>query len=141
MTKTRLIEEIDNLDVEDKLYKKIKGDLNERLYNIYDKIDNVETLLIDARTRLQNVKSKKITADNIYKILIYFDKLYAVMSDVERRQLVESLISEIHIYEERQANGQWLKSIVFKLPIIEEDLNISLDNGTQVESVVRLERI
>lgn len=140
LTKTKLIEEIDNLDAEDKLYKKIKVDLDERLYNIYDKIDNVETLLIDARTRLQNVKSKKITADNIYKILIYFDKLYAVMSDVERRQLVESLISEIHIYEERQANGQWLKSIVFKLPIIEEDLNISLDNGTQVETVVLLEK-
>lgn len=123
------------------MYKKIKVDLNERLYNIYDKIDNVETLLIDARTRLQNVKSKKITADNIYKILIYFDKLYAVMSDVERRQLVESLISEIHIYEERQANGQWLKSIVFKLPIIEEDLNISLDNGTQVEVIALIQKM
>lgn len=98
-------------------------------------------MLIDARTRLQNVKSKKITADNIYKILIYFDKLYAVMSDVERRQLVESLISEIHIYEERQANGQWLKSIVFKLPIIEEDLNISLDNGTQVETVALMKKV
>lgn len=141
LTKTKLIEEIDNLDVEDKLYKTIKADLNDRLYNIYDKIDDVETLLTDARARLQNVNSKKITADNIYKILIYFDKLFAVMTDVERRQLVESLVSEVHIFKERQDNGQWLKSIVFKLPIIEEDLSISLDNGEHVESVVRLERI
>ena len=28
-------------------------------------------------------------------------------------------------------NGQWLKSITFKLPIIDEDLNISLDNDKQ----------
>jgi site-specific DNA recombinase len=74
------------------------------------------------------------------RILIYFDKLYAVMDEQERRQLMESLISEIHIFEERKPNGQWLKSIKFKLPIIEEDMEISLDNDTQVEAVVLLSR-
>jgi len=62
------------------------------------------------------------------------------MDEQERRQLMESLISEIHIFEERKPNGQWLKSIKFKLPIIEEDMEISLDNDTQVESVVCLTR-
>ena len=54
-------------------------------------------------------------------MLIYFDKLHAVMDEADKRQIMESLISEIQIYEERQPNGQWLKSIKFKLPIIEED--------------------
>lgn len=62
------------------------------------------------------------------------------MNDVERRQLITALISEIQIYEEKQPNGQWLKSITFKLPIIDEDLNISLDNDEQVETVVLLSR-
>ena len=84
------------------------------------------------------IEAEKLTADNIYKVLIYFDKLYAVMDEQERRQLMESLISEIHIFEERKPNGQWLKSIKFKLPIIEEDMEISLDNDTQVETVVLL---
>ena len=73
-------------------------------------------------------------------MLIYFEKLYGVMNDVERRQLIESLISEIQIYPERQANGQWLKSIKFKLPIIEEDISISLDNEEQIETIVLLQR-
>ena len=60
------------------------------------------------------------------------------MNDVERRQLIEELISEIQIYPERQPNGQWLKFIKFKLPIIEEDMSISLDNEEQVETVARL---
>ena len=60
------------------------------------------------------------------------------MDEQERRQLMESLISEIQIFEERKPNGQWLKSIKFKLPIIEEDMEISLDNDTQDESVVLL---
>ena len=60
------------------------------------------------------------------------------MNDREKRQLIEELISEIQIYPERQPNGQWLKSIKFRLPIIEENMNISLDNEQQVESVVLL---
>ena len=60
------------------------------------------------------------------------------MNEAERRQLIEALISEIQIYPERQANGQWLKSIKFKLPIIEEDMSISLDNEEQIETVVLL---
>ena len=35
-------------------------------------------------------------------------------------------------------SGQWLKSIRFKLPIIENDLSIGLDNGEHVETVVML---
>ena len=62
------------------------------------------------------------------------------MDEQERRQLMESLISEIHIFEERKPNGQWLKSIKFKLPIIEEDMEISLDNDTQVETVALIKR-
>ena len=40
------------------------------------------------------IEAEKLTADNIYKVLIYFDKLYAVMDEQERRQLMESLISK-----------------------------------------------
>ena len=70
----------------------------------------------------------------------FVSKLYSVMDDQEKRQLMESLISEIQIYEERQPNGQWLKSIKFKLPIIEEDMSLSLDNDENVETVALLSR-
>ena len=62
------------------------------------------------------------------------------MNDVERRQLISALISEIQVYEEKQPNGQWLKSITFKLPIIEENLNIGLDNDEHVETVILMSR-
>ena len=73
-------------------------------------------------------------------MLIYFEKLYGVMNETERRQLIETLISEIQVYPERQPNGQWLKSIKFKLPIIEEDMSISLDNEEQVECIASLSK-
>ena len=137
-TKSRLMEEIDSLDPDDKHYIKRKADLGDRLYKMYDKIEDAENLLIAARAKKMSIEAEKLTGDNIYKVLIYFDKLYSVMNEQEKRQIMESLISEIQIYPERQPNGQWLKSIKFKLPIIEEDMNISLDNDSQVETVVLL---
>ncbi|MDO4922055.1 MAG: hypothetical protein Q4E64_09580 [Phascolarctobacterium sp.] len=96
--------------------------------------------MIAARAKKQAVEAEKLTGDNIYKVLIYFDKLYDAMNEQEQRQIMEVLISEIQIHEERQPNGQWLKSIKFRLPVIEEYMNISLDNEEQVETVVLLEK-
>lgn len=136
--KLKLAEEIDSLDPDDRHYIKRKADLDDRLYRMYDKIENVETQLIETRAKKQAVEAEKLTGDNIYKVLIYFEKLYAVMNEAERRQLMEALISEIQIYEDRQPNGQWLKSIKFRLPIIEKDMDLSLENDKHVETVALL---
>ncbi|HBF7768566.1 recombinase family protein [Clostridioides difficile] len=136
--KSKLMEEIDNLDPDDRHYIRRKSDLDDRLYRMYDKIEELESQLIDARAKKTSIEAEKITGDNIYKVLICFDKLYFTMNDVERRQLIEALIEEIQIYEERKPNGQWLKSIRFKLPIIENDLSIGLDNDNHVETVAKI---
>lgn len=136
--KSRLMEEIDSLDPDDKHYIKRKADLDDRLYKMCDKIEDTENLLIAARAKKMSIEAEKLTGDNIYKFLVYFDKLYAVMNEQEKRQVMESLISEIQIYPERQKNGQWLKSIKFKLPIIEEDMNMSLDNDLYTETVIMM---
>ncbi len=138
--KLKLAEEIDSLDPDDRHYIKRKADLDDRLYRMYDKIENVETQLIETRAKKQAVEAEKLTGDNIYKVLIYFEKLYAMMNEVERRQLMEALIFEIQIYEDRQPNGQWLKSIKFRLPIIEEDMDLSLEDDKHVETVVLMSR-
>ena len=136
--KAKIMEEIDSLDPDDRHYIRRKADLDDRLYRMYDKIEETENLLIEARAKKTAIEAEKITGDNIYKVLIYFDKLYKVMNDVERRQLMESLVSEIQIFEGRQPNGQWLKSIKFRLPIIEEDMEVSLDDNEHVETVCLL---
>lgn len=138
--KSKIMEEIDNLDPDDRHYTRRKADLDDRLYRMYDKIEEIEEQLIAARAKKTSIEAEKITGDNIYKVLIYFDKLYFAMNDVERRQLIEALIDEIQIYEERKPNGQWLKSIRFKLPIIEKDLSIGLDNEKHVETICKLTR-
>ena len=133
--KSKIMEEIDTLDPDDRHYIIRKSDLDERLYRMYDKIEEAENNLMDARAKKQAIEADKITGDNIYKVLVCFEKLYNVMNPLERKKLMEHLISEIQIYPERQPNGQWLKSIKFRLPIVEKDVDLFLDNESHIEVV------
>ena len=138
--KSKIMEEIDTLDPDDRHYIIRKSDLDERLYRMYDKIEEAENNLMDARAKKQAIEADKITGDNIYKVLICFEKLYNVMNPLERKKLMEHLISEIQIYPERQPNGQWLKSIKFRLPIVEKDIDLCLDNESHTECVIALSK-
>jgi site-specific DNA recombinase len=138
--KSKIMEEIDTLDPDDRHYIIRKSDLDERLYKMYDKIEEAENSLMDARAKKQAIEADKITGDNIYKVLICFEKLYNVMNLLERKKLMEHLISEIQIYPERQPNGQWLKSIKFRLPIVENDIDLRLDNESHTECVIALSK-
>jgi len=139
-TKARLIDEIDSLDPDDRHYTQRKKDLDERLYRMYDKIEETERLLIDAKAKKKTIEEDKLTGDNIYRVLMCFSKLYNAMNDEERRDLMQALIGEIHIHEEPQENGQWLKAIRFRLPVISEDISTCLDIQNGIESVVCLSR-
>lgn len=135
-TKRTLEKQIDSLDVGDRHYDRKFSDLQARLDKMYDKIDDVEKCLKDCKARKAAVEAEKLTGDNIYKILINFDKLYSLADDTDKRNLLSALIDEIQVYENEQPNGQWLKSIKFKLPIIEENMELSLDKDSHVETVV-----
>ena len=140
--KTKLIEESDALDPNDKHYDRMKSDLSDRIYALYDKLDELEANLMIARKKKVAINTAKLEADNIYKTLMYFDTLYHKMNEDEKRELMGILIKEITIYKDRQPNGQWLKEIEFALPIIgSEKLYISLDNGNPVETIVVLSKL
>ena len=136
--KDTILSDMDSLDYEDKHYQRRKTDLENHLYKTYDKIDDAEELLVSAKAKKRSLLADKITGDNIYKALVFFDKLYAQMNEVEKREFLSQLVDNVQIYEERKENGQWLKSIEFKLPIIEKEFTLSLDNDTHVETVVKL---
>ena len=136
--KDTILSDMDSLDYEDKHYQRRKTDLENHLYKTYDKIDDAEELLVSAKAKKRSLLADKITGDNIYKALVFFDKLYAQMNEAEKREFLSQLVDNVQIYEERKENGQWLKSIEFKLPIIEKEFTLSLDNDTHVETVVKL---
>ncbi len=138
--KGRILTEIDDLDPDDKHYIRRRSDLDERLYNMYDKINSIEDQLEEARCRKFTVESEKLKADNIYSILLNFEKLYSKMNDEEKRELMSILVTEINIYEEPTENGQWLKEIKFSLPLTIENIQSSWDKRTHVSAVIKFSK-
>lgn len=47
------------------------------MYKTYDKIDEAEELLVSAKAKKRSLLADKITGDNIYKALVFFEKLHA----------------------------------------------------------------
>lgn len=95
----------------------------------------------EARKKRHSIAERKTSAYNVYKSLIYFDKLIDKLNEEERRTIIEQLVSKVEIYPEKQPNGQWLKSIEFKLPIIKKEMKIFLNNGSQTETVCLMSRV
>ena len=133
-----IISDIDSLDVDDKHYKRRKTDLENSLYRLYDHIEELEDLIMDARAKRKAAISEKMSTENIYKTIVYIDRFWDKMDSQERRDFIEQIISEVNIFEERTPEGQWLKSIKFNLPLIAEDISIGLDKENHVETVVLL---
>jgi len=58
--KTKLGEEIDSLDPDDRHYIKRKADLDDRLYKMYDKIEDVESRLIAAHAKKAGNRGREV---------------------------------------------------------------------------------
>ena len=108
--------------------------------NIYDVLEEIDSLIEESRERKEVIQREKMTAENVYNILLKFETLLAVMEEVDKKRFCQLLIEKVVIRDEKNDSGRWVKSLVFKLPIIEKDLKISLDNNEHVEAVALLEK-
>ena len=141
--KAKLGQQTDSLDVTDKHYDLKYQDMEERLYKLYDDIDSVEEEIEEVETRIYNVRQQKISGDNIYQFLLYFDKLYDKFTDAEKKEVLNSFIERVDIYEQEQPDGRFLKHIKFRFPVYfngKEIEEMSWDNETTVETVVLLSK-
>ncbi len=141
-TKDKIILQIDTLDILDKNYDRKYDDLQKRLDTIYDKIGDAEDLVSETEDKLSNIQKDKITGDNIYNYLLMFDSVYDVLSDMEKKQFYNALLTDIQIYEEEQ-DKQIIKSIGFKFPVFydgEFTKRIIRDKEKTVETVVLLSK-
>ena len=140
-TKTRLEQQMDALDVTDAHYNKKILDLQRRYDAQYDVIAEVETQIEDVETQIQSIRQEKISADNIYKLLLAFDELYRSATEMERKEFMRAFIEKIEIYPEKRKDGCWVKKIVFNFPVPvngEDVIEYSLESLTTVETVVLL---
>ena len=143
-TKDRISEQMDALTFDDPHYDRKLQDLQTRQNKIYDQIASVESEIADAQIRLENIRQNKVSADNVYQFLLYFDKLYGKFSDIEKKTFMNSFIERIEIFPERQENGRILKHIEFRFPVFYEGQTLTgldWDSNESVETVMGLSKL
>lgn len=136
-------EDGDNLSVSDEYYDKKYEDIQVRLDKLYDEIEEIETFIEAVETRLYNIKQEKISGDNVYQFLLFFDNLYDRFTDMEKKIFMKSFLEEGNIYEAEQEDGRILRSLKFRFPVFfnEQELyELDWDNESTVESVLLMRR-
>ena len=139
--KARLGQQMDSLDIMDKFYEKKYQDMETRLYRLYDEIEGVENSIEEVKNRLLNIQQQKISEENVYQFLLYFDKLYDKFTDLEKKEFLNSFVEQVDIYEQEQPDGRFLKHIKFRFPVYfgdRETQELCWDNESTVETVVLL---
>lgn len=134
---------MDNLSVSDEYYDKKYEDIQVRLDKLYDEIEEIETFIEAVETRLYNIKQEKISGDNVYQFLLFFDNLYDRFTDMEKKIFMKSFLEEGNIYEAEQEDGRILRSLKFRFPVFfnEQELyELDWDNESTVESVLLMRR-
>lgn len=143
-TKDRLGEQIDALDFDDPHYTRKAQDLQERQNRVYDQIASIEGSIAEVQTRMDNIRQHRISTDNVYQFLLYFDKLYDQFTDLEKKTFMNSFIERVEIYPERQSDGRIVKRIEFRFPVYFKGSEISglcWDETDMSETVCALSKL
>ena len=147
--KTRLEQQMDNLDVTDTHYDKKISDLQRRLDAQYDRIDEVEETMTELKSQIYELKKNQIDADSIYGFLGAFNEVYSECTDAEKKQFMQAFIERIDIFPERREDGNWIQNIKFQFPVpiikegkeVAQIKGISLDKEKSDEHMVSLEKL
>lgn len=139
--KKKLGQQMDSLDITDRFYDRKYQDMDERLCKLYEDIEAVESSMAEIQTRLDNICQQKISGDNVYQFLLYFDLLYDIFTDSEKKEFLQSFVEQVDIFPAEQPGGRFLKRIKFRFPVYfdgAEVENMRWDNEMTVETVVTL---
>ncbi len=142
--KKKLTEMMERLDINDKHYDRKYQDMQDRMDILYDRISDLEDAIADIDARIRGAYGEKITTDQLYKILLSFDKMYYRMTDLEKKQFMRDFIDEIEMYPKKQEDGRILKQLCLGFPVFYEGSEgdtIRLHKENTVECVVKLERV
>lgn len=139
--KKKLTEMMERLDIGDKHYDRKYQDMQDRQNVLYDRISELEEAIADIEVKISGAYEEKITTDQLYKILLNFDKMYYKMSDLEKKRFMREFIEGIELYPEKQKDGRILKQISLGFPVFYEGSEgdtIWLHKENTAETVVLL---
>ena len=141
-SKANLEHDIDNIASDDKNAVRKRNDMNKRLNKIYEEIYSIEDLIEECEMKKASVEQEALTQENVYKLLLVFDKFFDKMNQEDQRKLIEAMISEIHLHpkETWKDGGNPIKEIKYTFLASNDAMEALRENSPSVECVTLLQR-
>lgn len=141
-SKSNLESDIDAIYDDDKYAERKRQDMNNRLNKIYEEIYAVEDMITDCEKKKEAAQQDVLTKENVFKMLLVFDKIFDKMNDVDKRKLIESMIAEVHLHpkETWEEGKNPIKEIKYAFPVSKEVMDALRKNVASVETVCLLSR-
>lgn len=116
--------------------------MNNRLNKIYEEIYDIEDRITDSEKKKEAAQQDVLTKENVFKMLLVFDKIFDKMNDVDKRKLIESMIAEVHLHpkETWEEGKNPIKEIKYAFPVSKEVMDALRENVASVETVILLSR-
>lgn len=105
-----------NLDVTDKHYDRKFQNYTKQLDKIYDQLDEIESLIYVAQTKINDVVATKKSKTDAMNMIIEFGCCFDELSPKAQKQLANLLVDSIEIFPDKRDMG-YLKTIHFKIPV------------------------
>ena len=142
-SKSNLESDIDAIYDDDKYAERKRQDMNNRLNKIYEEIYAVEDMITDCEKKKEAAQQDVLTKENVFKMLLVFDKIFDKMNDVDKRKLIESMIAEVHLHpkETWEEGKNPIKEIKYAFPVSKEVMDALRENVASVETVVLLSQL
>ena len=144
-SKLKLIQMLDRLDTGGKHYTRKYQDMQDRLDNLYDKVAEFEEAMKDIDAKIGASYGKEITGKKLYEFLLDFDILYDKMTDMEKKEFMNTFIEKIELKNETVNNGTGqgsrIEHIDLAFPVYYGDCKgtrIRMPEENTVETVVLL---
>ena len=142
-SKSNLEKDIDAIYDDDKHAERKRKDMNNRLNKIYEEIYNIEDMITDCEKKKEAAKQDVLTKENVFKMLLVFDKIFDKMNDADKRKLLESMIAEVHLHPKDtwQEGKNPIKEIKYAFPVSQEVMEALRENVASVETVCLLSKL
>lgn len=129
--KVRLEANIDNLPLNTSYREERLKDMNNRLIEQYDVIYKLKGKINDLDVKVKSKVLEKVTKDMVFDAIKNFDTLFDCLTDEEKKDILSSLIKNIHVNETPNSKGSFLKNIKLNFSIgknEEIDINVNAED-------------
>ena len=120
VSKNRLGDKLDGLNPLKADYDRKYQQVSDELDKAYDRIDELEEAIREAKESLGGMKKKASIGDSVISVLNHINLLIRKMTPQEKKELCGSFIDRIDLFPEERSDGRLIRSISFKIPLVFE---------------------